>query len=679
MLLEESVTKLCGVGEQRARLLAKLKIYTIEDMLYFFPREVENRGEYTPVINLENGETACILAQAVTNIQERRVRANLTIYSLGVSDNSGRAVMVWFNNKYIKNAIKQGDIFKFYGKVSIKNGRREMMSPVFEPRTSSLHTGRIVPIYPLTENLSQKVLRSIMKECVDKTAGAINEYLPLDVREKYNLCEINYAIANIHFPASENDYEIARKRLVFEELMMFQAGILYSRASREKGKSLKLDTSCFEEFGKLLKFKLTNAQTRVIHEIYGDMNKEEPMNRLVQGDVGSGKTIVAFAAMYAAFKNGLQSALMAPTEVLAVQHYKSAAEFFGEENISLLTGSVTGKKREIELERIKSGSAKIIIGTHAIIENKVEFDNLALTIADEQHRFGVRQRSMLAKKGISPHSLIMSATPIPRTLSLIIYGDLDISAVDEMPPGRQKIDTFAVNEAMRERINRFIVKNINEGRQVYIVCPLVAESEKSDLKAAQNLAERLAEGVLKNYNVELLHGRMKPKEKNEIMQRFAAGETNVLVSTTVIEVGVNVPNATVMIIENAERFGLAQLHQIRGRVGRGSEKSYCILMSSEEEINQRLKIMTQTNDGFEISKRDLQLRGPGDFLGTRQHGLPDLKIADLFRDMKMVAAAKEAALELMGADTALNKPNHILFKKKLNSMFAGIADGNIIG
>lgn len=679
MITDSPIEVLSGVGKQRSELLGKLGIKTVGDLVYFFPIYIEDRGKTVKIKDMRMGENVCVQAQVYVPVQEHFVRNNMRIYTMLISDETGVASVMWFNNKYVKNVFRKGDIYRFYGKATLKNGRREITSPVYESVGSTLHTGRVVPVYPLTENLYQKTIRGVMMEAVSKTAGNLNEYLPQTIRQKYNLCEINYAIANIHFPQTVQDYEIARKRFVFEELLLFQLGILKMR-TKSQTSGVKLDVTECGKFAQLLPFKLTNAQNRVVSEIYGDLSSGKAMNRLVQGDVGSGKTVVAFASIYAAMQNGFQSALMAPTEVLAAQHYKSACTFFGEENVVLLTGSVTGKKRTATLEKIKSGEASVVIGTHAVIEDKVEFNNLALAITDEQHRFGVRQRALLGKKGESPHVLIMSATPIPRTLALILYGDLDISVVDELPPGRQNVDTFVVDFSMRQRIDKFIEKNVVSGRQIYVVCPLVEDSEKLDIKAATAVKQRL-EQLFPQFSVALLHGKMKPKEKNEIMDKFASGETNILVSTTVIEVGVNVPNATVMIIENAERFGLSQLHQIRGRVGRGDEKSYCILFYGGEDKNipERLGVIKQTNDGFVISQKDMELRGPGDILGLRQHGLPDMKLADLFSDMKTFRLAQEAALEIMRTDPELESEAHMFLKQKLDSIFKDVFAGGIVG
>ncbi len=678
-VLNQPITALKGIGPTRAKMLKKYNITSVEDMLSFFPRTMEDRSNVSKIASLVAGEEACIEATLITDVQVRKVRANLTLSSVIVSDSSGSMMITWFNNKYVKDTMYKGKTFRFFGKTARNGGRLTMTSPTYENPENSVHTGSVVPIYPLTGNITERIMRNMMLECVTAAVGNINEYIPEKIRTENSLCEINFALRAIHFPKDGKEYAIARRRLVFEELLLLQMGILLTRKNIEesRGEILEVKNS-FVEFAGKLKFELTKAQKRVMNEIAVDLSSGKQMNRLVQGDVGSGKTVVAFGAMYCAYKGGFQSALMAPTEVLAAQHYKAATEIFPEKDVVLLTGSITGKRKKEALEKIASEEAKIIIGTHAVIEANVEFKNLALVITDEQHRFGVRQRAALADKG-KAHILIMSATPIPRTLAMILYGDLDISAVDELPPGRQKVDTFAVDEKMRPRIEKFIINNIKEGRQIYIICPLVEESEKLDITAATELKERLSKTVLKDYTVSLLHGRMKPSEKNEIMTDFAEGKTDVLVSTTVIEVGVNVPNATVMIVENAERFGLSQLHQIRGRVGRGKDKSYCILFSENPEQNERLKVMCETNDGFEIARRDLLLRGPGDFLGTRQHGLPMMKIANLFTDMEIFKEARCAAEKIYNEDKNLEKICHIHLKNKINRMFTADVGINIVG
>ncbi len=681
-IMENSITALNGVGENRAKLFSKLGIRTIEDMLCFFPRYMEDRSNITDIISVKDGDNVCILATVVLKPQVMRVRNNLVIYKVLVDDGTATMTLTWFNNKFIPNTFKVGDRYKFFGKINRKGSKIEMATPTYEKEETNVHTGRVTPIYPLTKDLHQKTMRGILKQCVDAVVGNINEYLPNDIRAKYGLCELNYAFSSIHFPETAQDYTRARYRFVFEELLLLQLGMLMMKKTDKNKKAPVIASEKYiEEFRGKMPFEMTGAQRRVLAEISADFQAEKPMSRLLQGDVGSGKTIVAFAAMYAAYKNGFQAALMAPTEVLAKQHYESALKYFGASEIGFLTGSVTGKTKQAVIEKIKNGEVKIVIGTHAVIEDNIEFKNLALAITDEQHRFGVKQRAKLAEKGEGIHTLVMSATPIPRTLALILYGDLDISVLDELPPGRQKIDTFSLNEDFRVRINAFMRKKIAEGRQIYVICPLIEESEKSDMKAATELSEHLAKNILPEYKVELLHGRMKSKVKNEIMQRFADGETKVLVSTTVIEVGINVPNATVMIVENAERFGLSQLHQIRGRVGRGSEKSYCILFSNGggKDTEKRLEVMTKTNDGFEISRRDLELRGPGDFLGTRQHGLPEMKIANLFTDMDICKKAGECARLILKKDEKLRSAEYAFLRQKLRKMFGGLAGGNVVG
>ncbi len=674
-MINTPVSEIKGIGESRSKLLLKLGIKTVNDMLYFVPRQMEDRSEISQIKDLRSGEQAAICAELISDIEEMRIRKNLVIYKAIASDGTGAVILNWFNNKFIKSALKKGQRYKFYGKTEYKYGKFEMSGITYEKADGDTYIGRVVPIYPLTKNLPQKTMQSLMRICVEKYVGTINEYIDEDIRKKYGLCEINFALRAIHFPNDEHEYEVAKRRLIFEELMIFQLGMLKVKKRRAEGEPLNTD-GALEEFAQKLPFEFTEAQKRTIDEIYADLSKNVGMNRLVQGDVGSGKTAVAFAAMYAVYKNGFQSALMAPTEVLAAQHFNTAKGYFPEEEIAYLSGSVTGKRKTEELEKIKNGTAKIIIGTHALLEENVEFKNLCFVVTDEQHRFGVKQRLTLSQKGEKVHILIMSATPIPRTLALIMYGDLDISVIDTVPPGRQKISTYVVDESMRTRINNFMIKNIKEGRQVYIICPLALESEKTDIKAAEELEKELSEGALSEYRVQLLHGKMRPKEKNEIMSEFADGKIDVLVSTTVIEVGINVPNASVMIIENAERFGLSQLHQIRGRVGRGEYQSYCVLFSQNKN-NERLKVMAETNDGFEIARKDLALRGPGDFLGTRQHGLPEFKIADLETDLNVMKNAGEAAREVLEKDPELK--NNLFLKEKLNEMFKTVMNGNITG
>ena len=542
------------------------------------------------------------------------------------------------------------------------------------------NTCRIIPVYPATANLTQNIIRGVIGNAIGSVAEVLEEFIPECIRERYNLCDIKYSIQNIHFPKSEEDFKNARYRLVFEELFLLQLGLLNIKNSFGEDKAgIKFNrASEMDDFMESLPFKLTNAQNKVYQEIVQDMESTKIMNRLVQGDVGSGKTIVAALALFKAVKNGYQGTLMVPTEILAEQHYRSLKELFEKFNISteILTGSQTKKQKTEILGRIERGETDVVIGTHALIQDTVNFKNLGLVITDEQHRFGVRQRAILSQKGNNPDILVMTATPIPRTLALILYGDLDISIIDELPPGRKPIETFAVDNSMRNRINNFIRKKVSEGRQVYIVCPLVEESDTIEAKSAMETADNIANNDFSDLSVGLLHGKMKPKDKDAVMKDFVEGKIDILVSTTVIEVGVNVPNATVMVIENAERFGLAQLHQLRGRVGRGKHQSYCILYNNgKSKISaERMKVMQKTNDGFIISEKDLELRGPGEFFGTRQHGIPDLKIANLYRDMDILKLSQEAALDIMGQDRNMEKDEHLGLKKKVIERFKEKAD-----
>ena len=529
-------------------------------------------------------------------------------------------------------------------------------------------------MYSSTSGISQKMLRSIIKDTLDYAGNQIHDFIPTSIRKKYKLCDRNYAVSNIHFPESNESFFIARRRLVFEELFMLQTALLKMKSSVNKGKSgiVFKNINCAKEILNALPFELTDAQKKVMREIVNDIKSGKSMNRLVQGDVGSGKTAVALVTAFIAIRNGYQSALMAPTEVLAGQHYEFISKILDSLGIKtvLLTGSLKKKEKEKALELIKSGEAKMVIGTHAVIQENVEFQKLGMVITDEQHRFGVRQRGTLSEKGENPHVLVMTATPIPRTLALILYGDLDISIIDHLPPGRQKIDTLSVNSSYHERIYSFIRKEVDRGRQVYIICPMIDENDKLDVQDVTTYTEKLKNEIFSDYSVECMHGKIKPQKKQEIMEEFAKNNINILVSTTVIEVGINVPNATIMMIENAERFGLAQLHQLRGRVGRGSEKSYCILVcdSKSKVAKERMNMMTKSSDGFEISEMDLKLRGPGEFFGTRQHGLPEMKIANLYKDMNILKEAQKASLEIINMDIE-NDDEYKLLKMELDKAF----------
>lgn len=671
--ISKDIQYLKGVGEKRAALFKKKGIKTVEDLLYYFPRSHEDRSQMKEIADCTEGETVCLSVTVFSPVREARIRKNLLISTMVVSDETGALNVVWYNNRYVKGQFMTGDEYILYGKITRNRGKMEIVNPVFEKKGAERFTGKIVPLYPLTEGLTQKILQSSMELAI-KEAGRLREYIPEDIREKYHIAEINYAMKNIHFPEDFESYNIARERFVFEELLILQLALSGHKDTNTERESVVFgDILCVRDFVKTLPFPLTGAQKRTLNEILGDCKSGKMMNRLVQGDVGSGKTAVAAAAIYTAVKNGHQAAMMAPTEILALQHAQTLSEFFSgmDINVVMLTGSMKAKEKRLAYDMISTGTADVVVGTHAIIQDTVEFSDLALVVADEQHRFGVEQRARLASKGNNPHMLIMSATPIPRTLALILYGDLDISVIDELPPGRKPVKTYAVGEKMRKRVFAFLEKNVKEGMQAYVVCPLVAETEKSDLQNAEMLAEKL-QSVFPDFRVGLIHGRMKPKLKDEVMDGFVRGEIQILVSTTVIEVGVNVPNANIMIIENAERFGLSQLHQLRGRVGRGAEQAFCILLAhgNNEVTKKRMETMCISNDGFYISEQDLQLRGPGDFFGTRQHGLPEMKIANLFEDRDILALSQMAAEEIMAEDAKLETEKYKGLRRRCEKITA---------
>ncbi len=665
--MPKDIRYLKGVGEKRAELFRKKGIKTVEDLLYYFPRSHEDRSETKEIADCVESETVCLSVTVFSPVRETRVRKNLLISSMVVSDQTGALNVVWYNNRYVKGQFMTGDEYILYGKITRNRGKLEMLNPVYEKKGKERFTGKIVPLYPLTEGLTQKILQSSMELAI-KEAGRLEEYIPAEIRNKYHIAELNYAMKNIHFPEDFESYNIARERFVFEELLILQLALSGHKDENTSRESVKFeDILCVRDFVNTLPFPLTNAQKKVLNEILSDCKSGKMMNRLVQGDVGSGKTAVAAAAIYTAVKNGHQAAMMAPTEILALQHAQTLGEFFKDTgiNVVMLTGSMRAKEKRLAYDMIATGAADVVVGTHAIIQDEVTFSDLGLVVADEQHRFGVEQRARLAAKGNNPHMLIMSATPIPRTLALILYGDLDISVIDELPPGRKTVKTYAVGEKMRKRVFAFLEKNVNEGMQAYVVCPLIAETEKSDLQNAEALAEKL-QAIFPNFRVGLMHGRMKAKLKDEVMNEFVNGSIQILVSTTVIEVGVNVPNANIMIIENAERFGLSQLHQLRGRVGRGKEQAFCILLAhgNNEVTKKRMETMCISNDGFYISEQDLQIRGPGDFFGTRQHGLPEMKIANLFEDRDILALSQLAAKDIMEEDASLESDKYIGLRKR---------------
>ena len=673
--LDKDIKYIKGVGPNRATLLNKLGIFNLKDLITYFPREHEDRGNPKNISELEHGEEALICAYPVGRLNEIKIRKNLTLCKLIVRDETGSCQITWYNQSYLKSVFKPNIRYKFFGKVAKNYGKIEMQSPVYETEETSRNTGKIVPIYPLTFSLTQNTIRKIIENGLKEIDGKLEETLPEYIIKKYNLYDYNTAINQIHFPDSFEKFNLAKKRLVFEELFTMQLALLSLKNKYEvKKPGIEFSKSAkMSDVIDKLPFKPTNAQIRVLEEIDNDMESSKPMNRLLQGDVGSGKTVIALIAAYKAVKSGYQAVIMAPTAILASQHLETFEEILKETGIKceLLISGISKKKKEEMLNRLADGQIDILIGTHAVLEENVNFKNLGLVVTDEQHRFGVRQRSIIAEKGNNPDVLVMTATPIPRTLALILYGDLDISIIDELPPNRKKIETYAVTKGLEQRVNNFIAKNIEEGRQCYIVCPLVEENEEIDAKSVMEIYENYKSNIFPNYRVEYLHGKMKQKEKDFIIEEFKNGNIDILISTTVIEVGVNVPNSNVMVIENAERFGLAQLHQLRGRVGRGEYQSYCILkyQGNSQIIKERMKVISSTNDGFIISEKDLQLRGSGEFFGTRQHGIPEFKIANLFEDINILKQAQGIAMEIISKDELLEKDENKLLKKLVDEKF----------
>ncbi|NJJ33752.1 ATP-dependent DNA helicase RecG [Clostridioides difficile] len=673
--LYKDVQYVKGIGPKKADKLNKLGIFTLKDLLYYFPRQFEDRNNLKKIAQLEDDEKVTIKA-VISSINTFSPKEGMTLTKIDVKDETGSAKLVFFNKSYIKNTFRPGDSILVFGKVKKKFNNLELTSCELEYLTNSpKNTCRFMPVYQLTYGVTNKEIMSIIRTVLEDKELIIQEYMPKRIIEKYRLCNIDFAVRNIHSPSNKESLKIALYRIVFEELLILQLGLFVFKSGRNKEDGIKFEISKdLKNIISSLPFKLTKAQNRALDEIIQDMDSDKIMNRLVQGDVGSGKTVVALLALANCVLNGYQGALMAPTEILAGQHYISLTESlkdFGI-NVGLLIGSLTKKQKDTVLEQIKNNEIDILIGTHALIEDKVEFNNIGLVITDEQHRFGVMQRSKLSMKGANPDILVMTATPIPRTLALILYGDLDISIIDELPPGRQPIETLAIEKNKRDRAyNNLVRREVEAGRQVYIVCPLVEESEAIEAKSAVELVEELRAEYFQDLRLGLLHGKMKSSEKDEVMGRFKNKEIDILVSTTVIEVGVNIPNATLMIIENAERFGLAQLHQLRGRVGRGSHKSYCVLIydSKTEVCRQRMAIMEETNDGFKISEKDLEIRGPGEFFGTRQHGLPELKVANLFKHIKILKLAQQEARYILGEDNNLQLKENMPLKKEIIDKF----------
>ena len=673
--LNKDVKYVKGVGPNRIQLLNKLKIYTLKDLITYYPRDYEDRSKPQNVCDCEDGTEVLIEAMPISKITEYR-KGKMIISRLIVRDQTGTCYITWYNQGYLKNRFIPMKFYRFFGKVSRKGNRLEMNSPVFDEIEQTKNTGKIIPIYPLTYELKQSTLRRIIENGLAEVDGKLEETLPEYILKENNLLDINTAINRIHFPIDFSDYNKSRDRLVFEELLTTQLALLKLKNNYEREKNgIEFSKEVkMSDVINILPFKLTKAQLRVLEEIDNDMESQRPMNRLLQGDVGSGKTVVAMISAYKAVKSGYQAAIMAPTAILASQHLEGFQSILSQFGIrcELLISSITKKKKTEILEKLQNGEIDILIGTHALLEENVVFKNLGLVVTDEQHRFGVKQRATIATKGKNPDTIAMSATPIPRTLALILYGDLDISIIDELPPNRKKIETFAVRKGMTERVNQFIRKQIDDGRQAYIVCPLVEENEELGLKSVIELEEKYKNETFSNYKVAYLHGKMKAKEKDEIMEKFKNGEIQILIATTVIEVGVNVPNASIMVVENAERFGLAQLHQLRGRVGRGEYQSYCILKfdGNSETIRQRMKVMCDTNDGFIISEKDLELRGSGDFFGTEQHGIPEFKIANLFEDMGTLKKVQKIAMQIMADDPLLEKEKNAKLNELIKSKFS---------
>ena len=674
MVLDCSISELKGVGCKRAELYKKLDIFTVGDLLRHYPRAYEDWSKVTPVSLAMPNEPCCVRGWVIAAPSEYRVRKGMTLYRFRVSDGENTIQVTLFNNRYAAAKIHRDEEVLLYGTVT-RNGRHfEMSSPLVEAASTG---ERIRAIYRQTEGLSSRMIEANVRQALALVeVSDAPDCLPQDLRERVGLCDQLTAWREVHFPANSASLDAARRRLVFEELFLMQIGLLQmkNRARGVAGARITVDYT--DEYVAGLPFKLTGAQSRAIAECVRDLVAERPMSRLVQGDVGSGKTAVAAGVAYTVIRGGWQAAMMAPTEILAEQHAGTLQKLFGERvRIGLLTGSIPAAKRKTLLTALEEGEIDLLVGTHALIGEHVHFARLGLVITDEQHRFGVGQRAALAAKGVNPHMLVMSATPIPRTLALILYGDLDVSVLDELPPGRQPIQTFAINSQKRERAYGYVRRHLDEGRQGYIVCPLVEEGEEpSDLTAATELFERLQSGPFNGYKLGLLHGRMKPAEKEATMAAFAAGEIQLLVSTTVIEVGVDVPNAVILVVENAERFGLAQLHQLRGRVGRGQYLSTCILISdhSGEETRRRMQVMCVTTDGFRIADEDLKMRGPGDFFGSRQHGLPNLKMADLMTDMPLVQLAQMSAANRLESDPKLTRPENAPLKQAVARLFAQV-------
>jgi ATP-dependent DNA helicase RecG len=671
-LLYSSVDQLKGIGDKKKKLLKKINIETLEDMATYLPREYIDRRKKNKIIEVIDGQNANFEVEVIRLPEIRRPRRKMSIMKLAVKDDSGVMFLTWFNQDYLKSKFEIGDKLRVSGKVKRAYGRVELQQVVFEHcDEEERNTGKIVPRYRLTKGIKNTDMINWNQTIFERYSLEFQSIIPKNIRDKYKLTSYPNALKELHFPRGRDEYKLARKTLIFEELFGIEMGLkIIKNQNRKLGIRFK-DSVDMDVYKKALGFELTDAQNRVWDEIKTDMESSYTMNRLVQGDVGSGKTAIAFLAIVKAILNGYQVAMMAPTEILARQHYEKMQKYLGDSyQVGLLVGSMTSKEKRNLNEKLLDGDIKIVIGTHALLEDYVKFSNLGLVITDEQHRFGVRQRAMLSSKAGDIDVLVMTATPIPRTLTLVLYGDLELSVIDELPPGRQKIKTYTINSKKRKDAYGFIEKEIELGRQAYIVCPLVEESEVIEAQSASEIYNDVKRYFV-GRNIGLLHGKMKKDEKNHIMSEFSNGNIDLIVSTTVIEVGVDVPNATIMMIENAERFGLAQLHQLRGRIGRGKHKSYCILVngSESEESAKRMQIMVDSSNGFEIAEKDLEIRGPGQIIGTRQHGLPEFKIANLCRDQKIMKCVKDEVENLLDGKVELNKDEESIILKKVKHMF----------
>ncbi len=674
MKFSDDIKYIKGVGEAKAAAFRTVGVSTVGELLRFYPRAYEDWSKIVPISQCINGENVCIRGIVMFPVKNERVRNGMLIAKATVTDGDGVVAITFFNNRYIDKMLKSGEEYLFYGKITLgRFSAREMVSPMFIKASQSME---IRPIYPQTKSITSKTVQSAVKNALDNI-DVIPEILPESIIKRYNLISLDSAIRGIHFPKDDEELQSARDRLIFDELFILQLSLLCLKNENTEIATKNIIEKDFSEaFFSILPFEPTNAQKRAVAEAVKDMKSGKQMNRLLQGDVGSGKTAVAATLVYNAAKNSMQSALMAPTEVLAVQHYETFSGLFKNSGIrsALLTGNTKAKEKKEIKEKLRANEIDLIIGTHALIQEDVEFNNLGLVITDEQHRFGVKQRTGLCSKGDNPHVFVMSATPIPRTLALVFFGDLNVSVLDELPPGRQKTETYAMNSSKRGGMFDFIRKHLDMGYQAYIVCPLVDESEQMQGVMSAEEYFKKAQIPFKEYKTGLLHGKMTPAKKDEIMMRFKSGDIQLLISTVVIEVGVDVPNAVIMTIENAERFGLSQLHQLRGRVGRGKTKSYCFLVTDAkgDEAQARMKIMCETTDGFKIADEDLKLRGPGDFFGTRQHGLPKLRIADLLNDTKILMQTQELAGELMREKEVFSRPEYrqlaLTVSKKVNSL-----------